>query len=158
MSLAPSLLLRGLAVFSLFSLCALVACQSEYKKHRFLGKQFEAEERYDEAIKEYEMAAAADPTRASPLYHIAKIRAKQKKFDEAIKHFRKAIEADPDYPDTYPDLAEALQQTQRTDEAIRVATEALNRPAVKSDVRTAQELEKMLRELQEKASGLSTRK
>lgn len=61
------------------------------RKHFERGRQFELQDRVDEAVKSYEVCCSMQPEFADPYYALARIRAGRNKFDEALELLDRAL-------------------------------------------------------------------
>jgi tetratricopeptide (TPR) repeat protein len=139
---------RAAALFLGLALAvATTACRSEYKRHCDLGKQLRNEERYEEAIKEYELAAKIAPNQARPYENIAKIYKHQGKYDVAANYYRQALEVDPTYIDAYAQWAKMLRLAGKIDEASKIARGALQKIEVKRDMKATREIQEQMVEI-----------
>jgi len=138
------------------ALVATTACRSEYKKHCDLGGQLRNEERYEEAIREYELAAQAAPTEVRPHENIAKIYKHQGKYGLAAKYYRKALQANPAFIDGYAQLVKMLRLAGQIDEASKVGSEALQKTEVKRDMKASRQIQEQMVEIENmrKARGI----
>jgi len=130
------------------ALAATAACRSEYKKHCDLGKQLRNEERYEEAIKEYELAAKVAPKEARPYESIAKIYKHQIKYDVAAKYYQKALEVDPTYIDAYAQWVKMLRLAGQLDQASQIAADALAKNEIKRDMKATREIQEQVAEIE----------
>ena len=81
-----------------------------------LGNAIYQQERYDEAVAQYERAAeqAADPKlKAGAYYNLGNTHMQAQQFDKGIEAYINALKADPEDIDTKKNLTMALQQLQQ---------------------------------------------
>ena len=82
------------------------------------------EKNYEEAIKQFKIAAEKDPSQSGIFQNLGLALANLKKFDEAAAAYRKAIELKPDDAGLYAELASALEDAGKLDEATAPLQEA----------------------------------
>jgi len=143
----------SLACIASLTIIATTACRSEYKRYCDRGKELVTEERYDEAIAQYQLAVKAAPQEPGAYYRIGKILKRQLKLDEAIKYYRKALEVNPDYVDVYPALARVLVLKSQFDEATKLVNDALEMTSVKQDMKVERDLRQALVEIDKARKG-----
>jgi len=136
------------ALFAALALMATTGCRSEYKRHCDLGRQLRNEERYEEAIQEYELAAKASPLEVRPYENIAKIYKHQGKYDTAAKYYRKILEVAPDYIDAYAQLVKMMRLAGQIDEASKTASAALQKTEVKRDMKASRQIQEQMIEIE----------
>ena len=81
-----------------------------------LGNSIFQQERYDEAIRQYEQAAALsdDPQlKSNAYYNLGNTYMQAQKFDKSVESYIKALKVDPDDLETKKNLTLALQQLQQ---------------------------------------------
>jgi tetratricopeptide (TPR) repeat protein len=149
---------KGIVLSRVFAVLAIVAvvgvaCQSEYERHYDLAKQLRDEERLEEAIAEFKLAAEADPTKAKPWSRIASILKNQGNNEEAAEYYLKTIEIEPDYVDGYPEVVKALQRAGKLDEAEDFAKKAMENKLVKRDLVAFRTIQEQLAEIKAKREG-----
>jgi tetratricopeptide (TPR) repeat protein len=136
------------AAVAVLTMMFLASCSSEYDKHYDKAKLLKDEERYEEAIAEYELAAKADPSRAKPWYRIAQVYKNLGKHKDAAASLEKGIAAEPDHTDSYAELVKAYRRDNQLDKAEETAKKALNVPAVKRDAEVTAEIEAEIAEIE----------
>jgi tetratricopeptide (TPR) repeat protein len=82
---------------------------------------------YDEALKHYDLALAADPNFSPAHYNLGLALYDLRRFGEAVDHYREALKQQSDNPELYNNLGNALRACRRTDEAISQFEEAIRR-------------------------------
>jgi tetratricopeptide (TPR) repeat protein len=79
---------------------------------------------YDEAIKQFQLAAEKDPKQHVVFGNLGLALSNAKKYDDSAAAYKKAIELKPDEPAYVGNLSLALGNAGKTDEAIEAATKA----------------------------------
>ena len=87
--------------------------------HFELGDYYKQNNRYDEALAEYEAVYYNDPTNPSALYRIGDIYLLKKEFDRAAEWYRRALEVTPGKAYLYAKLGRTLMIAEKTDEALK---------------------------------------
>lgn len=145
------------ALLAMLLLVTTVGCKSEAEVHYKRAKQLKEEERTDEAIKEYKLAAAADPTYAKPLYRLGQLYEHQEKYLLAAEYYRKAIDADPDYVRSYAELVKAWLRAEEFDKATAAAKDALGRKVVRRDMEATKEIKDLQVEIDNQRKAAAKR-
>lgn len=84
-----------------------------------LGNMLLGDDRYDEAIAQYEAALQVKPGFAKAHFDLGTALARQGRLPEAIGQFERAVQLKPDYAKAHHNLGSALAQQGRLGEAIR---------------------------------------
>jgi len=90
-----------------------------------LGKAYRMIEKYDDAIKTYELSLKIFPSGISAHQNLAVVYEKQKSWDKAIYEYKILINLDPLNPEGYYGLANVYKKTSRLNLALSNALKAL---------------------------------
>jgi tetratricopeptide (TPR) repeat protein len=93
--------------------------------HISLGAALVAENRYPEAVEQFQAALAINPDSAEAYYNFAATLAAQNRRAEAIECYRRALERRPDYAKALNNLGILLAAAGRADEAVQCFRSAL---------------------------------
>jgi tetratricopeptide (TPR) repeat protein len=90
--------------------------------HRYSAKQYIAQEKYDEAVRECDRALAWLPSEAPDLYELrAEIQFKRGDLEAALKDYNKLQELNPNYPEVYERRGFVYQLLGQHDKAVEDA-------------------------------------
>lgn len=93
--------------------------------HTNLGKAYEEERMWDEAISEHKKVLAINPTIAVAHYNLGSVYAKQGRLDEAITAYKRSLVLHPHYLEAHNDLGNAYYKKGELDKAIYEYEQAL---------------------------------
>lgn len=90
-----------------------------------LGRYYQGQDRFDDAIRAYEQALALDPGQAMAANNIGVIEARRGHYDQAIGRFRTALDSQPNDGLIHANLGYAYLMLARNGEALHEFDEAL---------------------------------
>jgi peptidoglycan/xylan/chitin deacetylase (PgdA/CDA1 family)/uncharacterized caspase-like protein len=88
-------------------------------QHLNQGMSYYKEQRYQQALDEYLLAAKLDPASAAAANNVGFVYHKMNKLDDAVKWLQKTVTIDPKRSIAYANLGDALYEFRRMDEARR---------------------------------------
>ena len=89
------------------------------RPHNNLGLAYNAQQRIDDAIKEFQTAIEKEPNYAQAHNNLGGIYAKKKHIDRAIQGYLQALRIKPKFPEAHYNLGKAYADQGRIDEAIK---------------------------------------
>ena len=107
--------------FSAMTLHARKDARKAYEKGRALAK----EEKFDEAVDEFERAVQIEPLFAAAWFELGRAYHDLRRLDEAEEAYRKAVAADPEFVKPYRQLALLSAQEQRWQDVLEATDELL---------------------------------
>lgn len=107
--------------FSAMTRHARQDARKAYEKGRALAK----EEKFDEAVDEYERAVRIEPLFAAAWFELGRVHHDLRRTDEAEDAYRKAVAADPEFVLPFRQLALLLSQQQRWPEVLEATGQLL---------------------------------
>jgi tetratricopeptide (TPR) repeat protein len=102
------------------------AFPNDERAHQLLAGLFFGQQKYEEAIVEYQKAIAINPSFSQPYNQLGYAQRFLGRYGEAEKSFKKYVELIPGDPNPYDSYAELLMKTGRFDESIAQYRKALD--------------------------------
>ena len=84
-----------------------------------LGAVFYAEEKFDEAIENYNKAIFINPNYAQAYNNLGTVLHKLNKMNEAIKNYKKAIDLKNNFAEAFNNLGNAMKELKKFDESLK---------------------------------------
>ena len=117
----------------ILAFCGIILYQISYSQEEFItalkhfeeAYQYESEENFEDAIKEYNAVAPQDTAYGIALITLAETQIKDKKYDDAVKNCRKGLNEIKEYREYFHGyLIRALAKKKKYEEAIKASNNA----------------------------------